>query len=499
MVFSDLFFIFVFLPAFALMYLLATWLDKKVLPKRRVSVYYQEDRLNNQADMLPAFRVRNAILIVFSLLFYAWGEPVYVFLMLGAVVVNWIAGLGIALCHIRKKSNGAKVWLWIGVIIDIAILGSFKYLGFFDDTFAAMGLSLNLPHPALPIGISFYIFQSISYLVDVYRKNAPAQRNYFNLLLYISMFPQLIAGPIVRYDRVAHEIRERHVNIEDFAEGAYRFFIGLGKKVVLANILSEVADRCLQQGVDEMSAWGAWIGVAAFALQIYFDFSGYSDMAIGMGRALGFHFNENFNHPYCAESVTDFWRRWHMSLGSFFRDYAYIPMGGNRRHQMLNLMTVWFLTGMWHGASWNFICWGLYFGFILIIEKYAIFPNMKWLPKFIVRIWALMAVIVSWAIFYFDNFDRMKQWFATAFTGKTELNLLEHTALTDYFWIWVIAILLCMPLRAKLESLAERSLNGSGGRYVLATGRAMASAIILILCVALLVGATNNAFIYTRF
>lgn len=487
MVFSDLFFIFVFIPAFALTYLLATWIDKKVLAKK-----------GEGETQRPGFKARNAALVVFSLLFYAWGEPVYVFLMLICVLINYLAGLGIASGHKKESRKRAKIWMWAGVIADIMMLGTFKYLGFFNDTLAAMGLSLNAPKIALPIGISFYIFQSISYLVDVYRKDAPAQRRYWDLLLYISMFPQLIAGPIVRYDRVAHEIHDRHVSAEDFAEGAYRFFIGLGKKVILANILSEVADGCLQQGVEDMSMWGAWIGMAGFALQIYFDFSGYSDMAIGMGRAMGFHFNENFNHPYCAESVTDFWRRWHISLGSFFRDYAYIPMGGNRRHQMLNLLTVWFLTGMWHGASWNFIIWGLYFGMILVIEKYAIFPQ-KWIPKVVVRIWALMVVLLSWAFFYFENFDQLKVWFSSAFSTKTEINLLEETALTDNFWIWVAALLLCMPLRRKLEELAEHKITGQGGAYVLAGGRVIASAIILILCAALLVGATNNAFIYTRF
>ncbi len=514
MVFSDLFFIFVFIPSFALAYLLAAWLDKKVLPKRRIRIIAGnrgdsglaggssddvcEQESEERVESVPGFRARNAALVVFSLLFYAWGEPVYVFLMLICVLANYLAGLGIASGQKKGSQKIAKFWMWAGVVCDILLLCSFKYLGFFGDTLSSIGFDVTFPVIALPIGISFYIFQSISYLADVYREDAPVQRRYWDLLLYISMFPQLIAGPIVRYDKVAHEIHQRHVTSEDFAEGAYRFFIGLGKKVILANILSEVVKGCLEQGVDEMSAWGAWIGVAAFGLQIYFDFSGYSDMAIGMGRALGFHFNENFNHPYCASSVTDFWRRWHISLGSFFRDYAYIPMGGNRRHQMLNLLTVWFLTGMWHGASWNFVGWGLYFGLILIIEKFIIFPQ-KWLPKIVVRVWALIAVILSWAFFYFDNFDRLKAWFSTAFSRPGELTILEQTALTDNFWIWVVAILLCMPLRAKLERLAERKLNGTGGAYMLSAGRAVASAIILILCVALLVGATNNAFIYTRF
>ncbi|MDE6329821.1 MAG: MBOAT family protein [Muribaculaceae bacterium] len=500
MVFSDLFFIFVFIPAFALTYLLATWLDKRVMKPRAAMTAAGVDVRDNVGPEATAprhgFRLRNAALVVFSLLFYAWGEPIYIFLMLICVLINYLTGLGINGC----KAAGRKVWLWIGVVADILILATFKYLGFFADTLGQLGLEVNAPRLALPIGISFYIFQSISYLVDVYRRDAPAQRNYFDLLLYISMFPQLIAGPIVRYDTVAREIHDRHVSAEDFAEGAYRFFIGLGKKVIFANILSEVSSGFLLSSTEELSVWGAWIGILAFTLQIYFDFSGYSDMAIGMGRAIGFHFNENFDHPYCCTSITDFWRRWHISLGSFFRDYAYIPLGGNRRHQMLNLLTVWFLTGMWHGASWNFILWGLYFGLILVIEKFAILKVARHIPTFLMRIWSLMLLVVGWAIFYFDNFDVMKRWFAVAFGGgSTEFGLLEETALTDNFWIWVTAILLCMPLRRKLENFADGKLRGPVGRHFLATTRGLASAIILVLCVALLVGATNNAFIYTRF
>lgn len=499
MVFSDLFFIFVFIPAFALTYLLAAWLDKKVFARRveagGIAVAGESDDEQIEIVKQPRFVCRNTALVIFSLLFYAWGEPIYVFLMLICVFINYLTGLGIA--HSKKFS---KLWLIIGVAADILILGTFKYLGFFSDILASVGIQTGAPRLALPIGISFYIFQSISYLADVYRKDAPVQRNYFNLLLYISMFPQLIAGPIVRYDTVAHEIHSRHVTSEDFAAGAYRFFIGLGKKVIIANILSEVAGRFLASGVEDLSVWGAWIGMLAFTLQIYFDFSGYSDMAIGMGRAMGFHFNENFNHPYCCTSVTDFWRRWHISLGSFFRDYAYIPMGGNRRHQMLNLLTVWFLTGMWHGASWNFILWGLYFALILVIEKFAIKKVERYIPTFIMRIWALMLVIIGWGIFYFDNFSEMQHWFATAFGGGSlTFGLEEETALTDNFWIWIAAVLFCMPLRRVMEGYAERRLTGQAGRHLLAISRAAASAIILILCVALLVGATNNAFIYTRF
>ncbi|MBR4601902.1 MAG: MBOAT family protein, partial [Prevotella sp.] len=351
MVFSDLFFIFAFIPSFALLYILASLIDKKM----------------KTSPDTPYNRTKNWVLVLFSLLFYAWGEPVYVFLMLFSVLVNFIAGR-----VIDRSDRHRKMALVIGLICNILILGVFKYLGFFGSILADLGISVALPTLALPIGISFYTFQSISYLIDVYRRESPAQKRYADLLLYISMFPQLIAGPIVRYDTVATEITDRHVTANDVADGAFRFLVGLGKKVIIANQLSEVADQFLVGGIGNLSTTGAWVGILAFTLQIYFDFSGYSDMAIGIGRCLGFHFKENFNHPYCCNSITDFWRRWHMSLGSFFRDYVYIPLGGNRRHQAWNIFVVWFLTGMWHGASWNFIIWGVYFGFIVAVEKYTI-------------------------------------------------------------------------------------------------------------------------------
>lgn len=248
-----------------------------------------------------------------------------------------------------------KTALVVGISLNLLMLGIFKYLGFFAGILSDLGMNIKVPNIALPIGISFYTFQSISYLVDVYRNESPVQRRYPDLLLYISMFPQLVAGPIVRYGTVANEIANRRVNSRDIADGSYRFLIGLGKKVILANQLSEISDQFLVNGLNDLTTTGAWLGIIAFTFQIYFDFSGYSDMAIGLGRMLGFHFNENFNHPYCCDTITDFWRRWHISLGSFFRDYVYIPMGGNRKHQAVNILVVWFLTGMWHGASWNFI------------------------------------------------------------------------------------------------------------------------------------------------
>ena len=456
MVFSDLFFLFAFIPAFAICYLLA----------------------------------RNVALVVFSLIFYAWGEPVYVFLMLASVLMNYLAGLGI------DKTNGSsrKWMLSMGLVCNLLVLGTFKYLGFFVETLAGIGITVQAPTIALPIGISFYTFQSISYLVDVYRRETPVQKRFMDLLLYISMFPQLIAGPIVRYGTIAHEIRNRHVSANDFAEGAYRFIRGLGKKVILANQLSEISTLFLVNELNDLTTTGAWIGIVAFTLQIYFDFSGYSDMAIGLGRCLGFHFNENFRHPYCCNSITDFWRRWHISLGSFFRDYVYIPMGGNRYHQAVNILVVWFLTGMWHGASWNFIIWGVYFGVIVMLEKYTLLRFIDKVPAFMLHLYSLLLVVIGWGIFYFDDFSQMKVFFGRFFgQAETFHDFLTISTLTDYFWVWVAAIIFCLPIRSKVEQLLENH------RAITFSVRMVLSVAILVLSVALLVGATNNAFIYTRF
>ena len=441
---------------------------------------------------------KNASLVLFSLVFYAWGEPVYVFLMIACVVVNYLVGLLINYSEGSKR----KVSLALGLVANIAVLGTFKYANFFADILANCGLPVNSPKIALPIGISFYTFQSISYLIDVYRKESPVQHRFVNLLLYISMFPQLIAGPIVRYGTVAQEINNRRVTASDFAEGLYRFLIGLGKKVIIANQFSEIADQFLVNGLSELSTGGAWIGVLAFTFQIYFDFSGYSDMAIGLGRCMGFHFNENFNHPYCCNSITDFWRRWHISLGSFFRDYVYIPMGGNRRHQPINIMVVWFLTGMWHGASWNFIIWGLYFGVIVMLEKYTLLKVINKIPSVLLHIYSLLLVVTGWGIFYFDDFGKMISFFHAYFGQSTHpTDFTIQSALTDYFWLWLAAIVLSMPVRSAVASTLQKICKGDNNTYknLIFTGRIILSIVILILSTALLVGATNNAFIYTRF
>ncbi|MCR5453382.1 MAG: MBOAT family protein [Bacteroidales bacterium] len=467
MVFSDLFFLFVFIPAFAVCYIAAKAADKHFFSSQ-----------NN---------IRNAVLILFSLIFYAWGEPVYLFLMIGTVAINYLVGKHIA----NSDANRRKIALSIGVACNILILGIFKYAGFVAQTFNSIGIPMPVPDIRLPIGISFYIFQSISYLVDVYRKDAKPQQKFYNLLLYISMFPQLIAGPIVRYNTIANEIDNRTTTIDDISEGIFRFLIGLGKKVIIANQLGTISDQLLVNSLGTSTA-GAWVGLLAFSLQIYFDFSGYSDMAIGMGRCMGFHFNENFNHPYTCTSVTDFWRKWHISLGQFFRDYVYIPMGGNRQHQWLNIFCVWFLTGMWHGASWNFILWGLYFGIVLVIEKVWLLQLLKRIPA-LGHFYSLLAVYVGWGIFYFDNFESMQTFFQSFFHSVGDwTNLEAKQAIAGNLWLWMVALIFCIPVR----TWAENRIAQPTVKYAIRTAVSLA---IIFLSVSLLVGATNNAFLYFRF
>lgn len=485
MVFSDLFFLFVFLPAFMLCYFVGAWVDRTFLAGR------------DDGGAANVNRAKNLVLVFFSLIFYAWGEPVYVFLMLFCVLLNYAAGLGI-----RGGSVRRKLALAVGVACNLGILGTFKYAGFFAQTLNGWGVGVAVPKIALPIGISFYVFQSISYLVDVYRRESPVQRRFIDLLLYISMFPQLIAGPIVRYGTVAAEIAGRRVSAGDVAAGIYRFLIGLGKKVILANQLSEVSDAFLSSGLDGLTTLGAWTGIVAYTLQIYFDFSGYSDMAIGIGRCLGFHFRENFNHPYCCDTITDFWRRWHISLGSFFRDYVYIPMGGNRSHQALNIMVVWFLTGMWHGASWNFIMWGMYFGVIVMLEKYTLLRIKDRIPRVFLHVYSMLLVIAGWGIFYFDDLNSLRLFF-NAFIGNAGqfTDFVAEASIMDNFWLWIVAVAFCMPLRGCCHALVVR-VAGEGGRMypaVIFMVRVVISVLMLGISAALLVGATNNAFIYTRF
>lgn len=459
MVFSDLFFLFVFIPLCVLMYLIGNQID----------------------NTRGGYACRNFILIIFSLIFYAWGEPVYVFLMLFSVLANYLFGLKIDAAQGKKR----KLFLWGGVGSNLLILFFFKYAGL-----AARTLGMKDPEIALPIGISFYTFQALSYLVDVYRKDAPVQKKFSGLLLYISLFPQLVAGPIVRYNSIAEDIYGRKVTAQGIEDGIFRFLIGLGKKVILANQLSAVSSTLLGGNLSELSGLGALGGLFAFSLQIYFDFSGYSDMAIGIGKCLGFRFPENFNNPYCCSSVTDFWRRWHMTLGSFFRDYVYIPLGGNRRHQILNILIVWMLTGLWHGAYWNYVIWGLWFGLFLVIEKFT-FLKWKRFPSILTRIFSLVVVFLGWGIFYFEDFSKMKAFFNALFCSQADFSL-DSTVLLNNGWLLLVALLFCLPVN-------EFAAKISAPKWCTVTLKTIVSGLILIVSAALLVGATNNAFIYTRF
>lgn len=490
MVFSDLFFIYIFIPAAALCYALGRCADKAVIAvKSRSTARY------STTCLCP---VSNVILTVFSLIFYAWGEPVYVALMIASVFMNYIVGL-----FIDRGKHKSRLALVIGLVLNIAMLAVFKYADFLVDTVNSFGADIQRPGIALPVGISFFTFQAVSYIIDVYRGTVRAQQNFVSLLLYISMFPQLIAGPIVRYSTIAEEINSRRITFNDISEGSFRFLIGLGKKVIFANQLSELSTTFLDGDFSSLSAGGAWLGLIAFTLQIYFDFSGYSDMAIGMGRCLGFHFDENFHYPYISRTITEFWRRWHISLGSFFRDYVYIPLGGNRRHQPLNILIVWFLTGLWHGASWNFVLWGMYFGVIVLLEKYTIVKIQKKLPSIFLHIYSLIIIVFGWAVFYFTDLSRLQEFIGILFGrgAAGAWNLVAQNGLTVNLWLLFAAVVCCLPFGELIRTMYDRAALKirAGSEIILTAGKIICSVALLIVCTLLLIGSTSNPFLYFRF
>lgn len=488
MVFSDLFFLYIFIPAVMIFYALARCADRAYVNSSGSAMYKAPE---NTAPF------SNGVLIIFSIIFYAWGEPVYIALMLISILLNYIVGLCID--QGKRKSKAA---LAVGLIINIGIIGVFKYANFIAETLGFIGLPIESPGIGLPIGISFYTFQAISYLADVYRGEVRAQRSFTSLLLYISMFPQLVAGPIVRYSTISEEINSRRITFNDIAEGSFRFLIGLGKKVILANELSEISSQFLDSDLSTLTTGGAWLGIIAYTLQIYFDFSGYSDMAIGMGRCLGFHFNNNFEYPYISCSITEFWRRWHISLGSFFRDYVYIPLGGNRRHQPLNIMVVWFLTGLWHGASWNYVLWGLYFGVIVLLEKYTLLKVRDKIPSFFLHIYSLFLIVFGWVIFYFEDFSRLGQFIKVLFGGGAGgWDLLAQDGLFGNLYLLIAAVICCVPLGKLLYALYNHAgrKDGAGLAVVMTTAKIICAGALLIVSTLLLIGNTTNAFLYTRF
>ena len=435
--------------------------------------------------------LKNTVLLVFSLIFYAWGEPKYVFLMIATIALFYGCGLAI---HKAQTQKWKKVWLTVSVVISLGLLAVFKYADFFVSSFnAATGLSVPLLRLALPIGISFYTFQSLSYTIDVYRGEVPVQRNPISFGAYVTLFPQLIAGPIVRYVDVARELDNRTHSWDDIAQGLRRFLVGLGKKILVADQFALLMRHFRETTAPSVLFY--WMYAIAFMLNIYFDFSGYSDMAIGLGRVFGFHFIENFNYPYISKSVTEFWRRWHMSLGSWFRDYVYIPMGGNRVRKsrwVLNVFTVWLLTGMWHGAAWNFIAWGLLFGVLLLAEKWI--PALQKLPTFFRRFYVLLAVCISFVLFNAESFAQAGQDLMGMF-GFAGVPLITQQTLyylRSFGVLFVIGIIGATPV---VKTIANRVYTTKMGAVL----EPILLIALLLLCTAFLVDGSFSPFLYFRF
>ena len=441
-------------------------------------------------------KLKNTVLLVSSLFFYAWGEPKYVFLMITTIIVGFVLGILIEKYRGNIKS---KIFMILSVVICIGFLGYFKYADFFIDNFNKVtGLQVPLLRLALPIGISFYTFQILSYTLDVFMGNVKAQRNPFTLGAYITMFPQLIAGPIVRYSDIEAQLQERTHSIDKSAEGITRFTIGLGKKILIANTLGEICT--IFASSDDKSILFYWIYAIAFSMQIYFDFSGYSDMAIGLGKILGFDFLENFNYPFISRSISEFWRRWHMSLGYWFRDYVYIPMGGSRvsnKRYLLNVFTVWFLTGFWHGASWNFIIWGLYFALFLIIEKFFIGKFLKD-HKVLSHIYVIFFVIISFVIFNATNLSDVFTYVGGMFGIGNVPFISDETVyyLRSYLFVIIAGIIGATPypkniiLKLKKNNQYNKILNIA--EIIVVIG-------LIIIVTAFLVDGSFNPFLYFRF
>ncbi|HBI85503.1 MAG TPA: membrane-bound O-acyltransferase family protein [Ruminococcus sp.] len=473
MVFSSLIFLYLFLPVCLLCYGLSS-VFKSTVP-------------------------RNFVLTVFSLIFYAWGEPTYIILLLLSVLVNYFFGLGIGGCQKREKEGGAKALMILSLIFNLGLLGVFKYSGFIAENLNLIpGVNLPVPKLTLPIGISFYTFQILSYIIDLYWEKIDVQRSPFRLLLYISMFPQLIAGPIVRYATIEEEIRERHVSLTDFSEGLTRLIMGLAKKVILANHLSTIVDAFFGADSAAITVAGTWYAVIVYAMQIYFDFSGYSDMAIGMGRMFGFHFDENFRHPFLCKDISEFWQRWHISLGTFFRDYVlYVPIFGKRR-KYGGLFLVWFCTGLWHGASWNFIIWGLYFGVFILIEQLIGKKNIKKIPLVIRHIYSKIVIFIGFGIFYFEDLGRLGGFFRnlTGLSGNALIDEATRLSMRNNCFLLAAAVICCFPLYDGVKKLRARY---AGAVYATDVLQVVWNAALLIISSVLLVDATNNPFLYFRF
>lgn len=467
-------------------------------------------------------RLQNFVLLVASLIFYAWGEPVYVLIMLFSTVFDYTNGRLIEYFKNHGSHGKAKAALIIDICGNLGILGFFKYADFMiGNVNTVTGAGISLLHLALPIGISFYTFQTMSYTIDVYREQVSAQHNILDFATYVTLFPQLIAGPIVQYKTVANELRGRKTGLVDFSEGAFRFTVGFAKKVLLANQIGSLWDTI--SGLNELTAATAWLGAVAYSFQIYFDFSGYSDMAIGLGRMFGFHFLENFNFPYMAKSITEFWRRWHISLSSWFREYVYIPLGGNRKglpRQIFNLAVVWLLTGLWHGASWNFVLWGAYYGVLLIIEKLFLLRLLKKLPGWFGHIYSVFLVVVGWVIFAQTDMGKLVNYLKAMFgIGASGVNADFFFFLSGNAFLLAVLVVCSIDHRGWVKRLSGflsgkrkapdgvlRMEPSAGSIYeAVQESRGMTYLkplfllVLLFLTTAFLVGDSYNPFLYFRF
>ncbi len=474
MVFSSLLFLFYFLAAVLLVYFL--------LPKK----------------------LKNAWLLISSLFFYAWGEPVYVVIMILVIVADYVLGLLIEKRKDEGRIRAARVTLIVGIVLNLATLGFFKYANFLIGNLNAIpGVSIPLLDLALPIGISFYTFQSMSYVIDVYRGDVRAQRNIISFGTYVALFPQLIAGPIVQYKTIDQQLNNRTESFDLFGDGVRRFITGLGKKVLLANTIGVIWSQVSAMDTAEVPVLTAWIGILAYTFQIYFDFSGYSDMAIGLGKMFGFHFLENFNYPYMSKSITEFWRRWHISLSTWFRDYVYIPLGGNRRGlpiQIRNILVVWLLTGIWHGASWNFVAWGLFFGVLLMVEKLFLLKWLERAPGIVGRIYTMLMVILSWALFAFDSLSAGFSFIGAMF-GAHGAGLFDTRSLYLLVTNGLLLLIGAIGCTDWPKRLVAKLENGALAKHS-AISTACAGVVLLaisVLSVAYLVDASYNPFLYFRF
>lgn len=463
MVFSSLTFLMLFLPLVLLVYY--------IVPRR----------------------CKNAVLFAFSLLFYAWGEPVYVLLMIFSTVLDYTCG---RLVERFRGAPKAKIGLIISLCGNLSLLMFFKYVDFLIGTVNGIfGTAIPQHELPLPIGISFYTFQTMSYTIDVYRGQAKAQRNIVTFGAFVSLFPQLIAGPIVRYRDIAEQLESRIHSFDKFGEGVRRFVTGLGKKVLLANNIGALWNTI--SNTPNVTAVSAWLGIFAFAFQIYFDFSGYSDMAIGLGKMLGFDFPENFNYPYISKSATEFWRRWHISLGTWFRDYVYIPLGGNRKGlliQIRNIAAVWLLTGLWHGASWNFVLWGAFYGIILIAEKLFLLKTLEKASSFIGHIYAMLTVLIGWTLFAFDDIGKGWQFLKSMFGGADFVDNNTLYLLLSNLPLMLICTVACTPFFGNaLKKLTEKFKRaGTAAEIFGITG-------VMALSAAYLISGSYNPFLYFRF